>query len=479
VPSAQALVIGAGLAGLSAAISLREAGVEVAVIEKSDAPGGRVRSDVIDGFICDRGFQVFNPWYPTAKKLLDYPALDLKPLDAAVGLVLHDSSKAMPRHTRIDFIGDPIRSPGDFFTTLRTPIGNKASLLRFAGYLAKTAVASEQSLLSRPDISTMQVFRDLRLDQRLIENLLRPFLGGVTLDLDLTTSRRFIDFVLKSFASGTPSLPAGGMGQISNQLANRLPTEVINFQTKVTGISNAQGHPVTVPTVRFGQRVNWSADRVVVATDPITARRLLPREFDSQFGPTRAMQPVTTWYHVGDCPSSELNCGRSSLLLCPKDPAALINSLVISNAVPSYSPDGRALISTSRLGLHPGPSADEQIKSLVIKLYGHPNKPSTPSFNQIAKYEIENALPNMAPPWPPVSLVTENPESTESLEATKNPNTTKSPDTTNNKIVFAGDYTINGSIEGALQSGLAAAHQILGSRQVLGPRQIPGARTTA
>jgi len=440
VPSAQALVIGAGLAGLSAAISLREAGVEAVVIEKSDSPGGRVRSDVIDGFICDRGFQVFNPWYPTARKLLNYRALDLKPLDTAVGLVLRNLSQAVAEQTSIDFIGDPIRSPGDFFTTVRAPIGNKASLISFATYLAKIAIVSEQSLLSRPDISTMQVFRDLRLDRRLIDNLLRPFLGGVTLDLELATSRHFTDFVLKSFASGTPSLPSSGMGQISNQLASRLPPEAIKYQTEVTSISSAQGHPVTVETVRLGLKNNWSADQVVVATDPITARRLLPREFDTKFGPLRPMQSVATWYHVADCPSSDLNDGRSSLLLYPQDPSVLINSLVISNAVPSYSPDGRALISTSRLGLHPGPSADEQIKSLVKKIYSRPNKQSTPSFNQIAKYEIKNALPNMAPPWPPTSPNTES------------------------RIFFAGDYTVNGSIDGALQSGIIAAHQILRAR---------------
>jgi predicted NAD/FAD-dependent oxidoreductase len=86
-------------------------------------------------------------------------------------------------------------------------------------------------------------------------------------------------------------------------------------------------------------------------------------------------------------------------------------------------------------------------------IYVHPNKQAAPSFNQIAKYEIENALPNMAPPWPPISADTEYPETTE------NPNTTKNLDTTKSKIVFAGDYTLNGSIEGALRSGLSAARQ--------------------
>ena len=49
-------VVGAGLAGLSAALTLQEAGCSVRIIEASDRPGGRVASDVIDGFILDRRF---------------------------------------------------------------------------------------------------------------------------------------------------------------------------------------------------------------------------------------------------------------------------------------------------------------------------------------------------------------------------------------------------------------------------------------
>jgi predicted NAD/FAD-dependent oxidoreductase len=90
-----------------------------------------------------------------------------------------------------------------------------------------------------------------------------------------------------------------------------------------------------------------------------------------------------------------------------------------------------------------------------MKIYSRPNNPSAPSFNQIAKYEIENALPNMAPPWPPISVNTES------------------------RIFFVGDYTLNGSIEGALQSGLTAARQILGPHQILNPRQTLGERATA
>ena len=62
--SSEVLVIGAGLAGINATITLQNAGVDVQLVESSDRPGGRVASDIIDGFTCDRGFQLINSKYP-------------------------------------------------------------------------------------------------------------------------------------------------------------------------------------------------------------------------------------------------------------------------------------------------------------------------------------------------------------------------------------------------------------------------------
>ena len=58
------------------------AGAGVVVLEAGDGVGGRVRTDAVDGFLLDRGFQIFLTSYPEAQEALDYPALDLRPFYA-------------------------------------------------------------------------------------------------------------------------------------------------------------------------------------------------------------------------------------------------------------------------------------------------------------------------------------------------------------------------------------------------------------
>ncbi|MGD2082621.1 MAG: FAD-dependent oxidoreductase, partial [Chromatiales bacterium] len=76
---ADVLIVGAGLSGLACARELVRLGVEPLVLEAADAPGGRIRTDRLDGFLLDRGFQVLQTWYPEARHQLDYGALDLHP----------------------------------------------------------------------------------------------------------------------------------------------------------------------------------------------------------------------------------------------------------------------------------------------------------------------------------------------------------------------------------------------------------------
>ncbi len=85
----EVIIVGAGMAGLSCAHHLHKAGISFKILEASDGVGGRVRTDKVDGFLLDRGFQIFLTSYPEARAMLDYSALDLRPFYAGASASQH------------------------------------------------------------------------------------------------------------------------------------------------------------------------------------------------------------------------------------------------------------------------------------------------------------------------------------------------------------------------------------------------------
>lgn len=67
---AEVAVVGAGLAGLSAALCLQSAGIAVRVVEAREEVGGRVRSRVIDGQACELGAMFFGRRHERLRRLL-------------------------------------------------------------------------------------------------------------------------------------------------------------------------------------------------------------------------------------------------------------------------------------------------------------------------------------------------------------------------------------------------------------------------
>ncbi|MGV0993310.1 MAG: NAD(P)/FAD-dependent oxidoreductase [Mycobacterium sp.] len=409
------VVVGAGLSGLAAARHLTRHGVDVTVLEASDAVGGRVRTDLVDGYRLDRGFQLYNPAYPEGARVLDHEALDLRPFVAGARIVVNRGGGR-----RVDRIADPRREPSWAIPSLMARIGSPISTARFGAYAVSRTLKTPASLRREPDVTTAEALRRAGADHTLIERVLRPFLSGVFLESELTTSRRFFDLVLRSFVRGTPGVPALGMQRIPEQLA--------------AGIDVRFGHRVASASARAVDVVGGDvhhADAVIVAADPATAARLIT---DVQAPEARS---VTTWYYRPSCAPEELADGQAVLVLDGDGRGPLVNTVVLTHAAPDYAPAGSALVSASALGVWEKPADEKAVREHLAWLYGVP----TNDWDLIASYPIPYALPAM-----PVPLEIQRPVRTAS------------------GLYVAGDHRDTSSIQGALVSGRRAAQAVLDDR---------------
>jgi thioredoxin reductase len=412
-PSHDVLIVGAGLAGLAAARELSIHGIDVTVLERDERVGGRVQSDVCDGLTLDRGFQLYNPAYPEAARVLDHDALDLRAFTPGVVV----ASEAGP-----NYLADPRKAPGWALRSTSPRTGSVLSKSRFAAYALNAARSSARELEERPDTSAAVALRGAGIDDALFERVLEPFLAGVFLEDRLATSRHFLDLVLKSFVRGVPALPREGMGAIPLQLSAALPTGVVQTSTEVTALtSNAGGF--TVDTSE-GAR---STRMLVIATDAPAARTLIPELV------TPSGNAVTTWYHVAP-PGTVITDGRPILVVDGDKRGPVINSVALTNAVPEYATDDRVLISSSVLGDHSTGELDRDVLVHLSALHDQ----STSDWQQVARYAIPYALPAMLPPFP----VRRSVQLSDSL-------------------FIAGDHRDTSSIQGAMVSGRRAAHAVL------------------
>ena len=218
------LIVGAGLAGLCCARELVGEGVETRVLEASDAVGGRVRTDRLDGFLLDRGFQILLTAYPECRRVLDYAALDLKPFSPGARVRFDGSFYR---------VADPTRAPLDAVAGAFSPIGTLGDKLAILRVRQRAREGALDDLFARPETTTLDALRGHGFSDARLERFFRPFLGGIFLEKELQTSSRMFEFVFRMLSEGDNALPATGMAAIPDQLAGKLPAGTIRFGTPV------------------------------------------------------------------------------------------------------------------------------------------------------------------------------------------------------------------------------------------------------
>lgn len=251
------IVVGAGLAGLTCARRLLQDGLSCVVVDAADAIGGRVRTEIVDGFPLDRGFQVLLTAYPEARAALDYEGLHLHRFYAGA-LAYFDG--------QMHRVADPWRHPADAIATLRAPVGSLVDKARVALLRLRLAGVDADALLARPETTTAERLRQLGFSDTMVRRFWRPFFAGVFLDPALATSSRMMEFTFSMFAGGDVAVPDAGMGAIPAQLAAAFPDGTIRLGVPVERIEAGSA------ILASGGRL--SADAVVVATDAVAAARL-------------------------------------------------------------------------------------------------------------------------------------------------------------------------------------------------------------
>ncbi len=418
------VIVGAGLAGLNCARLLHNRGTRVLVIEAKDRIGGRVQTDAVDGFLLDRGFQVFQTAYPEAKTALDYANLHLTRLEAG----------AMIRHRgKWVRMADPWRQPQYAFSTLFNSVGNVTDRWRLFQLRRHVLSKSVDQLLgSEGDCSTREYLLERwQFSQPFYDLFFKPWWSGIFLETDLATSAAYFQFVFRMLAAGDVALPRSGMQAIPDQLARKLPHESIRLSTRVTKINTNE------VTLDSGEVI--AAAAVVLATDCSSATQLTGGNLQ-QLGRERPWSRTVCVYFSADrAPSA------SRLLMLRGDTIGPVNHLFIpSNTMANFAPAGQSLISISVVDndcdavLKSGevaPTVTEHLR----ELFGDQVR----EWRWLRTYSIPHALPKQPP----------------NFYADRNAN---GESTSGANLLRCGDYLETSSIQGALVSGRKVADQLAG-----------------
>jgi len=399
------VIVGAGLAGLVAARMLEAAGRGVTLLEASDGVGGRVRSDEVDGFILDRGFQVYLTGYPEPPRHLDIDALDLRRFEPGA-LVWRDG--------RGSLVSDPFRRPLTLPSTVMSTAGTIADKLRIAALRRRLVRADPRELLRGADVPTRDALRDAGFSDAMVQRFFRPLVGGIQLDPGLGTSRRMFDVIFRTLAVGDSAVPARGMGEIPRQLAAGLAPTTVHLGTEVARVAPGR--------VDLADGRSVAADAVIVATEGPVASRLLGL-------PDVASRSVACVYF--DAPEAPVR--GAHVILDGGGSGPVLNVAVMSEVAPSYAPAGHHLVAAAMPG---ATDADPEAaaRSQLEAWWGE----GVRRWRHLRTYRISHGQPGQDPPFSPMKKVS-----------------------LGNGLFVCGDHRDTGSIQGAMFSGRRCAEAVL------------------
>ncbi|MBT5901196.1 MAG: FAD-dependent oxidoreductase [Opitutaceae bacterium] len=401
------VIVGAGLAGLTCARQLQESGIPFKIFEAGDDVGGRVRTDDVDGFLLDRGFQVMLSAYPACQRWLDTAALDLRAFEPGAAIRIRQGWQR---------VVDPRRGIGDLWASLQADIGSFGDKLRVLKWALSSRHDPDSFGPTGTDKSSLVHLEAKGFSDDMINTFWRPWLSGIFLESDLQTSHLMLEFVFSMFARGETVVPRDGMQAIPRQLAAALPDESITLNQRVRRVE-ASG--IELPD---GSRIDATA--VVLAVDGDAATTLGFGVPDLGWREARCL-----YFAAPRAPTPD------GLLRLNGETDGVINHLVtLSQVNRNCAPEGQELV---MVGIRPGTGGENQVieRQATAQLevwFG----PQVKRWRVLRHDVVKQALPTRG-----------------SLKALAG-------ETTTGGLFQCGDYLRHPSIQGAMESGEFVAKQI-------------------
>ncbi|MEM6719440.1 MAG: FAD-dependent oxidoreductase [Bacteroidota bacterium] len=404
-------IVGAGISGLIAAKILEENGYHPEIIEATDRVGGRVKTDIVNGYQTDHGFQVLLTSYPAAKKHLDYAALDLQKFLPGATIFTKGKQKT---------IGDPLRNFSLLLPTLFSGIGSfsdKSKVLKLNKNLKKKSL---EAIFSQPETTTLAHLQKLGFSEDMITKFFKPFFSGIFLEPNLETSNRMFEFVYKMFGNGFAALPKSGIEAIPTQLHSKLQHTKFHFNTKVKTIEDGK--------ITLENGTILESHFTIVATE---ASQLISN-LKSQETPWKSCD--TLYFET---PKRTIN---KPLIGLVADESLLVNNIFFHHSLPTTSKGSKELLSVTVVKDH-NLSEKFLIKKVQEELKHYCG---ITDCTFVKRYSIPKALPNLR-----------------QLQYSMSPSETR----ITTQVFLAGDVQLNGSLNAAMIAGEAAA---LGVIEALG-----------